>query len=66
MISIRDLAHRLRIREHRARDQRDYGLADDLRQAIETLQRLEREAMFARQHPAGEATRKPPSRPLTG
>ena len=47
-MSTADLIHRLRLREHQARDRHDHGLAEDLRRTIETLQRLERERLFVR------------------
>jgi hypothetical protein len=47
-MSTADLMHRLRLREHQARDRHDHGLAEDLRHTIETLRRLERERLFVR------------------
>ncbi len=52
---INDLLHRLRLREHRARDNGDYDLAADLLMAIETLTRLDREQAF---RPLTEAARR--------
>ena len=53
-MSTADLIHRLRLREHQARDRHDQGLAEDLRRTIEALQRLERERLFVRPPMAGQ------------